>query len=371
MDPAAPDSAIEAAAQAAAAAVTFAEVTPGPVVSGGPDAGHSLPEDDPVVVSTAVTGAWSGTVLLAVGDEFLERVQYATKVNGAVEALGPLAESMLDVLGPAVVFEPDDLEEVEPGDWPGQGDTVWSATLLDEGEVVAAVAFAITPSAVDPTVAAPGPAEADRAAGAPDGSEADDAPGAPAATAGPLGDAPGAGPDAPGAGPDAAEAGVGDDEGGSPAPLAGSQDAVAVSAPGTSSLSTSEPPGTPTGAHPAGRARRPGAGVVVPRRQPREVARLSAIEVELAGVLGETTVLLHELLAWLPGVIIPLHRPVGDPVDLRVGPTTLATGEVVAVDEHYGLRVVDVVRGAAQAVAEAQAAGDGTGEGSDRPNSAP
>jgi flagellar motor switch protein FliN/FliY len=110
------------------------------------------------------------------------------------------------------------------------------------------------------------------------------------------------------------------------------------------------------------------------RRHPKEVARLSAIEVELSGVLGETTVLLHELLAWLPGIIIPLHRPVGDPVDLRVGPTTLATGEVVAVDEHYGLRVVDVVRGAAaRAVADAQAAGygDSGSWGSERPNAAP
>jgi flagellar motor switch/type III secretory pathway protein FliN len=346
MDPAAPDSAIEAAAQAAAAAVTFAELSPGPVVSGGPDAGHTLPDDDPVVVATAVAGAWEGTVLMAVGDEFLERIQYATKVNGAVEALGPLAESMLDVLGPAVTFEPDDLAEVEQADWPGAADTVWSATLLHDGDVVAAVAFAITPSTAEPAEptaedtpepaasvdAAAGPADAD-AADEPAAADADDADADPAETV-----------------------------------------AVAVSAPGTSSLSTSEPPGTPTGAHPAGRARKPG-GVVGAgrRRQPREVARLSAIEVELSGVLGETTVLLHELLAWLPGVIIPLHRPMGDPVDLRVGETTLATGEVVAVDEHYGLRVVDVLRDAAvRAVAEAEAAGNGGGPpwGSDRPNSA-
>jgi flagellar motor switch protein FliN/FliY len=123
------------------------------------------------------------------------------------------------------------------------------------------------------------------------------------------------------------------------APDAG--DDMAVTAPGTSSLSTSATEGPPA-PPPAASTARPAPAPAPARAPSAEADRLGDVEVEVAGVLGEAVVALHDLLAWLPGVIVSLHRPVGMPVDLRIDGATVAHAEIVVVDEHYALRVLDV-----------------------------
>jgi flagellar motor switch protein FliN/FliY len=51
---------------------------------------------------------------------------------------------------------------------------------------------------------------------------------------------------------------------------------------------------------------------------------------------------MHELLGWLPGSIITLDRIAGTPADLCVGETVVACGDVVVVDENFGIRVTEV-----------------------------
>jgi len=88
-----------------------------------------------------------------------------------------------------------------------------------------------------------------------------------------------------------------------------------------------------------------------------DIERLAAVDVEVSGVLGEAVVPLADLLSWLPGVIVPLDRAVGQPADLRVEGTTVASAEIVAVDERYGLRILGVIAGApARAVRARRAA---------------
>ena len=70
-----------------------------------------------------------------------------------------------------------------------------------------------------------------------------------------------------------------------------------------------------------------------------EAARLGAVEVELAGVLGETTVELHDLLAGSRASSSPSTARWAMPVDLRIDDATVAHAEVVVVDERYALRV--------------------------------
>jgi flagellar motor switch protein FliN/FliY len=120
---------------------------------------------------------------------------------------------------------------------------------------------------------------------------------------------------------------------------------ASVSGRGRSSLSTSATGGV-TSYVPS--ANRPG-GVPLTA----EARRLGAIEVDVAGVLGETKVVLQELLTWLPGVIVSLHRDVGMPVDVRIDDATVAHAEIVVVDERYALRVLDV-----EARAQARVAAD-------------
>jgi flagellar motor switch protein FliN/FliY len=66
------------------------------------------------------------------------------------------------------------------------------------------------------------------------------------------------------------------------------------------------------------------------------------VPVELAVEIGRTTMTIRETLAITPGVIVALDRMAGEPVDLLVNGKRIARGEVVAIDEEFGLRVTEV-----------------------------
>ena len=67
------------------------------------------------------------------------------------------------------------------------------------------------------------------------------------------------------------------------------------------------------------------------------------VPVELSVEVGRTTMTIRETLGLAPGSIISLDRMAGEPVDLLVNGRRVARGEVVAVDEEFGLRVTEVV----------------------------
>jgi len=50
-----------------------------------------------------------------------------------------------------------------------------------------------------------------------------------------------------------------------------------------------------------------------------------------------------ETLELRPGSIVVLDRMAGEPVDLLVNGTPIARGEVVVIDEEFGLRITDVL----------------------------
>jgi flagellar motor switch protein FliN/FliY len=51
----------------------------------------------------------------------------------------------------------------------------------------------------------------------------------------------------------------------------------------------------------------------------------------------------RELLELTPGSVIELDRAAGSPVDLLVNGTIIARGEVVVIDEEYGIRVSEII----------------------------
>ena len=61
--------------------------------------------------------------------------------------------------------------------------------------------------------------------------------------------------------------------------------------------------------------------------------------VELTVEIGRTTMTIRETLEIGPGSIIALNRMTGEPVDLLVNGQPIARGEVVAIDEEFGLRI--------------------------------
>jgi len=75
----------------------------------------------------------------------------------------------------------------------------------------------------------------------------------------------------------------------------------------------------------------------------RGIEMLHGVDMELTVELGRTRMTVRELLALAPGDVLELDRAAGSPADLLVNGRLIARGEVVVVDEDFGLRVTEIV----------------------------
>jgi flagellar motor switch protein FliN len=80
-----------------------------------------------------------------------------------------------------------------------------------------------------------------------------------------------------------------------------------------------------------------------------DLERLTDVTVELAVQIGRTRMTLGGALSLGPGSIVTLDRAADQPVDLLVNGKPIARGEVVVVDESFGLRITEVVGAAPRA----------------------
>jgi flagellar motor switch protein FliN/FliY len=74
-----------------------------------------------------------------------------------------------------------------------------------------------------------------------------------------------------------------------------------------------------------------------------DLRRLSAVPVDLSVEIGRTRMTVGETLELREGSVITLDRMAGEPVDLLVNGTPIARGEVVVIDEQFGLRLTQVL----------------------------
>jgi flagellar motor switch protein FliN/FliY len=74
-----------------------------------------------------------------------------------------------------------------------------------------------------------------------------------------------------------------------------------------------------------------------------DLTRLTDVSVELTVEVGRTRMSLGETLALGPGSVVTLDRLADKPVDLLVNGREIARGEVVVIDEQFGLRITEVV----------------------------
>lgn len=89
-----------------------------------------------------------------------------------------------------------------------------------------------------------------------------------------------------------------------------------------------------------------------------DLRRLHDVPVELAVEIGRTRMTIGQTLELRPGSVVSLNRLAGEPVDLLINGKPIARGEVVVIDEEFGLRVTDVVSSSRGAIEdEAQALG--------------
>ncbi len=59
--------------------------------------------------------------------------------------------------------------------------------------------------------------------------------------------------------------------------------------------------------------------------------------------LGRTTMAVRDVLSLGPGSVFQLDRLAGEPVDIMINDRIIAKGEVVVVDENFGVRITDIL----------------------------
>jgi flagellar motor switch protein FliN/FliY len=75
----------------------------------------------------------------------------------------------------------------------------------------------------------------------------------------------------------------------------------------------------------------------------RGLEMLQGVDMEVTVELGRTRMTVRDLLALTPGAVLELDRAAGSPADLLVNGRLVARGEVVVIDEDFGLRVTEIV----------------------------
>jgi flagellar motor switch protein FliN/FliY len=75
----------------------------------------------------------------------------------------------------------------------------------------------------------------------------------------------------------------------------------------------------------------------------RNLDLLLDVEIPISVEVGRTQMSLEDVLKLVPGSVVALDKKAEEPVDLRVNGKLVARGEVVLVDDSYGLRITQVV----------------------------
>jgi flagellar motor switch protein FliN/FliY len=70
---------------------------------------------------------------------------------------------------------------------------------------------------------------------------------------------------------------------------------------------------------------------------------LMHIPLKLTVELGRTQKLIRDILDLSQGSIVELDKLAGEPVDILVNDQLIAKGEVVVIDENFGVRVTEII----------------------------
>lgn len=77
--------------------------------------------------------------------------------------------------------------------------------------------------------------------------------------------------------------------------------------------------------------------------QDQSLDRILDIPLMLSAQLGNTRMLIKDLLQLGPGSIVELDKLAGEPLEVLVNERLVARGEVVMVNEKFGIRLTDVI----------------------------
>lgn len=79
------------------------------------------------------------------------------------------------------------------------------------------------------------------------------------------------------------------------------------------------------------------------KNESRNIDMLLDVNLPIAIELGRTKMSISDILALGPGSVVELNKLAGEPVDLLVNQKVVAKGEVVVIDENFGVRITQLM----------------------------
>ena len=77
--------------------------------------------------------------------------------------------------------------------------------------------------------------------------------------------------------------------------------------------------------------------------QPENINLIMDVPLEVTVELGRTTKSISDILDFAPGKIIELNKIAGEPIDILVNGKNVAKGEVVVIEESFGVRITEII----------------------------
>ncbi|MCR5098422.1 MAG: flagellar motor switch phosphatase FliY [Lachnospiraceae bacterium] len=88
----------------------------------------------------------------------------------------------------------------------------------------------------------------------------------------------------------------------------------------------------------------PFAGAFPAPGMPENIDLIMDVPLEVTVELGRTHKTIHDILDFAPGTIIELNKIAGEPIDVLVNGKYVAKGEVVVIEESFGIRITEITK---------------------------
>lgn len=80
-----------------------------------------------------------------------------------------------------------------------------------------------------------------------------------------------------------------------------------------------------------------------PITQQENIGLIMDVPLDVTVELGRTSKYIHDILEFAPGTIIELNKIAGEPIDVLVNGKYVAKGEVVVLEESFGVRITEII----------------------------
>jgi len=80
-----------------------------------------------------------------------------------------------------------------------------------------------------------------------------------------------------------------------------------------------------------------------PDSQQANLEMIFDVPIRISAELGSSVIKVKDLLNICPGSVVELERQAGESIDLKVNGVLIGKGDVVVVNENFGLRITEIV----------------------------